>query len=705
MAGVTSLPLLIGQKQALAQGRGGGRGNAAPEANAQPAPRTPAPPDTEWHHYAGDLASTRYMPFDQINAGNFDKLETAWVFHGDNFSPAPDPVLQATPLLAKGKLFTTIGMKRDVVALDAATGEVLWMYRKDEGARRGPRGSAGHGCAYWTDGTEERVLFVTIGYQLISLDAKTGIPDPKFGVNGIVDLRLEDDQEIDLMTGDIGLHSTPLVAKNTIVVGAAHTGGGSPRSQKNVKGYTRGFDVRTGKRKWIFHTIPRRGEFGYETWTTEGQAEIAGNTGVWGEMSADEQLGLVYIGVELSTGDEVGIYRKGNALFGESIVALDLETGRRRWHYQMVHHGIWDQDVPCAAVLCDITHEGKTVKAIAQPTKQSYLYVLNRETGEPIWPIPEVAVPAGDVPGEWYSPTQPMPTKPPAFDQQGMFDDTLVDFTPEIKARAREIASHYKMGPLFTPPVYYKPEGPWATLCLPSFQGGANWPGGSYDPETHILYVYSKTVIDASGVGPNLNKNSDFGTAQTFFVETPSTQDGLRLGRPAIANPNEPLTGPVKEGTLSVAGIPLHKPPYGRITALDLNQGTLKWQVAHGETPDFICNHPLLKGIKIPRTGQSGILGVLTTKTLVICGDGGVFTDEKGRRAARLRAYDKATGEEKGAVFIPAPQTGASMTYMLGGRQYIVCAIAGVNGAGATLMAFRLPGAPRPEAPANRGPE
>jgi quinoprotein glucose dehydrogenase len=649
-------------------------------------------PDSEWHHYAGDLASTRYRPFDQINASNFNKLEVAWQFRTDSFGERPDINLQSTPVLARGRLFSTVGPSRDAVCLNAVTGEILWMHREDEAGRRGARPGSGHGVTYWTDGREERIFYVTVGYRLISLDAKTGLPDPTFGVKGAVDLRLEDDQEMDLMTADNGLHSTPLVAKNTVVVGSAHAGGGSPRSQKNVKGYTRGFDVKTGKRKWIFHTIPKKGEFGYESWTTEGQAELAGNTGVWGEMSADEQLGLVYIGVELPTGDEVGIYRKGPGLFGESIVALDLETGVRRWHYQMVHHGIWDMDVPCAAILCDIPHDGKIIKAIAQPTKQAWLYVLNRETGEPVWPIPEVPVAAGDVPGEWYSPTQPMPTKPPAFDRQGVLEDVLADFTPAIRARALEIAKHYKLGPLFTPPVYSNSEGPWATLCLPSFQGGANWPGGSYDPETHTVYVYSKTVIDASGVGKNQNDKSDFGTVQTMFRETSGTADAGGGGFGGGRGPaNDAIDAPIERGLISIAGIPLNKPPYGRISALDLSDGTLKWQVAHGETPDGIRNHPLLKGVKIPRTGQSGILGVMTTKSLVICGDGGVFTDETGRKGARLRAYDKTTGEEKGAVFMPARQTGAAMTYMFGGRQYIVCSIGGPEIGGSAIIAFRSP--------------
>jgi quinoprotein glucose dehydrogenase len=632
----------------------------------------------------------------------------AWRFKTETVGSGVEFLNQATPLLANGRLFLTGGARRAVIALNAATGEHLWHHQEDEGNRGGARAGSGHGVSYWTDGTNERIFYVTIGYRLISLDAKTGNLDPNFGKDGAVDLREEDDQEMDPRNADIGLHSTPMVVKNVVVVGAAHLPGGSPASVAGVKGYTRGYDVKTGKRLWIFHTIPNKGEFGYDTWIVPGQAENNQHAGVWAQMSADPDLGLVYIGVELPGGDSVGVYRHGNALFSESIVALDVESGKRKWHYQMVHHGIWDHDVPCAAILCDIPVNGRIVKALAQPTKQSFLYVLNRETGQPIWPIEERPVPKGDVPGEWYSPTQPFPTKPPAFDKQGFAEDDLIDFTPEIKKRALEIANQYRFGPLFAPPAFYKPEGPWATFTLPSFQGGANWPGGSYDPETHMVYVYSKTVLDVVGVGPNPNANSDFKLTQRFG-EAGGTADiggggggeeeGSGGGRGAAARgggarggnpPSDALDSPVSFGRLTIAGLPLHKPPYGRITAVDLTKGDIAWQSVHGETPDAIRNHPLLKGIKIPRTGQSGILGVLTTKTLVICGDGGLFTDETGRKGARLRAYDKKTGEEKGTVFMPSRQTGAPMSYMKDGRQYIVLTI-GSSGYSAEVIAFRLP--------------
>jgi quinoprotein glucose dehydrogenase len=640
-----------------------------------------APANTEWHGYANDLASTRYAPLDQINADNFNKLQVAWSFSSNALGPRPDVNWQSTPIIANGRLFTTAGSRRDVVALNPATGELLWMYAKDEGARMGTRGGPGFGCSYWTDGTAERVVFVTIGYQMISLDAKTGLPDPAFGKNGIVDLRDDDDQEMDHIKAVIGIHASPLVVRDTIVVGDAPTAA--------VKGYLRAFDIRTGKRKWIFHTVPRKGEFGADTWVDQSQLDTVGNTGVWAQMSADPELGLVYAGVELPSGDQVGVARKGSALFGETIVALDIETGLRKWHYQLEHHGLWDRDVPCAAILCDIPHEGKIIKALAQPTKQAFLYVLDRVTGKPVWPIVETKVPTGDVPGEWYSPTQPRPSKPPAFDRQGFTEDDLADWTPAIKARAIEIAKHYRLGALWTPPAWAKPEGPWGTMILPGTQGGANWAGGSYDPDSHMVYVYSKTAVEAPGIGYQADGKT---VAQTALAQTKNIADsgggGFSGGRVRLGT-SDAIDAPIVAGLFSIEGLPIHKPPYGRITAIDLTKGTLAWQTVHGETPDAIKNHPLLKGINIPRTGQASILGTLTTKTLVICGDGGLFTDETGRKGARLRAYDKITGEERGAVFMPKPQTGAAMTYMFEGRQYIVSACS--TSTGGDLIAYRLP--------------
>jgi quinoprotein glucose dehydrogenase len=649
---------------------------AATSLRAEPVPAPPQtnPGDTDWPTYGGNLAYWRYKALDQINAANFNQLEVAWQFKTDNLGFHPEFILQCTPLLIGGRLFATAGSRRDVVCLDAATGEVLWLHKSlDEGdrARNSPRQLSGRGVGYWHDGDEERILYVTIGYQLISLDAKTGIPDPNFGNGGIVDLKLDDDQDLDLVTADIGLHSAPTIAKGVVIIGAAHTAGNTPRVKDNAKGYVRGFDVRTGKRLWIFHNIPKKGEFGYDTWLVPGQAEAAGNAGDWAQISADEELGLAYLGVELPTGDQVGIYRAGPGLFGDSIVAVDILTGKRKWHYQMVHHGLWDYDVCAAAILCDIPHNGKIVKALCQPTKQSFLYVLNRETGEPIWPIVERKVPAGDVPGEWYSPTQPFPTKPPAVDRQGVTPDDLIDFTPELHQKALALVSHYKLGPLFTAPIMEKKDGPFGVINLPGYIGGINWPGGSYDPDTCMVYTYSQTnPLTVGGIIPNPDH---------------------RLGQFDYVHANLPPQNGIRVGDLRVDGLPLIKPPYGRITATDLKNGTQAWQVAHGETPDDIRNNPALKGLKIPRTGMPGKIAPLTTKSLVICGDPQTYTDETGRKGARLRAYDKATGEEKGAVFMPSEQSGSPMTYMLKGKQYIVLAIGG-RGFSSEFIAFKLPG-------------
>jgi quinoprotein glucose dehydrogenase len=646
----------------------------------------------EWRNYGGDQGSTRYAPLDQINADNFSKLELAWRFKTDSLGARPEFKFESTPLMIHGVLYSTGGSRRSVVALDAATGELLWVHREDEGMRGtyAPRQLSGHGVAYWTDGKEERILYVTPGYRLIALNAKTGQPIPGFGKSGAVDLKLDDDQEIDLVTGEVGLHSTPLVAKDVVIVGAAHLSGGDPKSRRNVRGYVRGFDVRTGKRLWIFHTIPKPGEYGADTWDKDSLA-YTGNTGVWAQISVDEELGLVYLPVELPTGDYYGGDRPGNGLFGESLVAVDLQTGKRKWHYQFVHHGLWDMDIPAAPILCDITINGRTVKAVAQPTKQSFLYVFNRETGQPIWPIEERPVPKGDLPGEWYSPTQPFPTKPPAYDNQGVSIDQLIDFTPELRAEAAKLVSKYRIGPLFTPPSVSKADGTLGTITSPGSTGGANWPGGSYDPETHKLYVYSQTAIALLGMVPSPNPQfSDMEYVQGVAGKEP--RNSTPMGAPPRpAPPGEGARGGDEGGpTLTVSGLPLLKPPYGRITALDMDKGEIAWQVAHGETPDNVRNHPALKGLTIPRTGQAGLVGVLTTKSLVIAGEPMFTTTSSGARGAMLRAYDKATGHEVGAVYMPAPQSGSPMTYMANGQQYIIVSISGRDYPG-ELVAFRLP--------------
>jgi quinoprotein glucose dehydrogenase len=624
----------------------------------------------EWPTYGADLGNTHYSPLDQINAANFNKLQVAWRLKTDNFGPRPETNLQSTPLMVKGVLYTTAGTRRAVVAVNAATGEVLWMHSEDEGARgaNAPRQLSGRGLAYWTDGrpgsTDERILYVTPGYRLIALSAKTGLPVPGFGRNGVVDLKLDDDQVIDLETGEVGLHATPVVAGDVVIVGAAHRASGTPKVKHNVNGYVRGFDVRTGKRLWIFHTIPRPGEFGHDTWEKDS-AETTGNAGVWGQISVDPDLGMAFIPVELPTGDEYGGHRPGNGLFGESVVALDLKTGQRKWHYQLVHHGIWDFDIPCAPMLIDITINGRTVKAIAQPTKQGILYTFDRLTGQPIWPFEEKPVPKGDVPGEWYSPTQPMPTKPPAYGVAGIPSvDDLIDFTPELRAEALKIVSKYKIGPIFTPIVVSEPEGPFGTILT---TGVTNWPGGSYDPESHILYVHAATGMVSNGLVPG----------------DPARTEFAWMGGSAAPAGEAPA--------LRVQGLPLVKPPWGSIVAIDMNKGEILWKIANAETPDNVRNHPALKSLNIPRTGRSAnTIGLLITKTLMIAGEPGTFTLPDGRQGAMLRAYDKASGKEQGAVYMPTGQTGTPMTYMLNGKQYIVVAIAATNYP-AELVAFRLP--------------
>ena len=627
----------------------------------------------EWPTYGGDLGNTRYSPLDQINAENFSKLEVAWRFKTDSLGPRPEYQFESTPLMVNGVLYSTAGARRDVVALDAATGEELWVHGEHEGERgaAAPRQLSGRGLSYWSDGAEERILYVTPGYQLVCLNAKTGSRVPTFGDDGIVDLKklavYGNGQPIDLTTGEIGLHSAPAVTKGGIIlVGSAFRDGSRPRTHNNTKGMVVAFDVHTGKKLWQFNTIPKPGEYGNESWLNNSWASN-GNTGVWGQISVDEDLGMAYLPVELPTGDYYGGHRPGNGLFGESLVAVDLKTGKMKWHYQLVHHGLWDMDIPSAPMLVDITIDGRKVKALAQPTKQCFLYVFDRTTGKPIWPIEERPVPQGDVPGEWYSPTQPFPTKPPAYNRQGVSIDDLIDFTPELRAEAVKLVSKYKIGPLFTPPVVSKLDGPLATMMMPS--DGSNWPGGSYDPETHTLYVFSHTQVRLLGLIPP----RDATVSDMDYISGIAGAGGRGEG-----------------GGTTVEGLPLLKPPYGQITAIDMDKGEILWQIAHGETPDDIRNNPALKGLNIPRTGSSnsgGTIGTLVTKTLVIAGEAVSSTTSSGAKGAMLRAYDKRTGKEAGAVYMPAPQSGSPMTYMLNGKQYIVLAISGANYSG-ELIAF-----------------
>jgi quinoprotein glucose dehydrogenase len=675
-------------------------------ASAQDPAKSNKDKDVDWPTYAADLAGTRYRPLAQINASNFSKLEVAWRFKTDNLGNRPEYKLEGTPLMVNHKLYTTAGSRRAVIALDPVTGELLWVHGEREGARgaAAPRQLSGRGLAYWSDATgkDERILYITPGYRLICLDAKTGASISSFGNNGVVDLKQDDDQTFmpDITTGEIGFQSAPVVAKDTVIVGAAFREGFTPKSMRNNKGYVRGFDVRTGKRLWIFHTIPKKGEFGYDTWLNDS-AEYTGNTGMWTQLSVDEELRLAYLPIETPTGDFYGGHRQGNNLFSESLVCVDLKTGARKWHFQLVHHALWDMDISSAPILANVTVNGKPMKVVAQPSKQGFLYVFDRITGKPVWPIEERPVEKGNVPGEWYSPTQPFPTKPAIYSRNGVTVDDLIDFTPQMREQAKTIVSKYHLGPVFTPPVLSQVDGPLATLTLGTASGGTNWPGASYDPETHILYAFAcNACLTPLGLVVPPKEVSDMnyvaGTAgQRVQMRTgPGENAGADAPMPAR---NRPAAAPGGGGggggggALNIDGIPLIKPPYGTISAISLDSGEIVWQIAHGETPDVIRNHPALKGLNIPRTGQTTYnVGTLITKTLVIAGDGQVTTTPDHPRGALLHAYDKATGKEVGSVYLPAPQSGSPMTYMVDGKQYIVVAVSGGAYSG-EYIAFTLP--------------
>ncbi len=665
---------------------------ALAQINGAPAARNTGPGTMNWPTYNADLAGSRYLPLDQINAGNFKDLEVAWRFKTDMFGSRPEYKLEGTPLAVDGVVYMTAGTRRAVVALNAVTGELLWSYSLHEGKRSAvsPRALSGRGLAYWTDGSKRRILYTTIGYRLISLDADTGQPDPDFGDHGSIDLKQDWDQQIDdLTTGEAGAHSAPAVSGNTIIIGAAFREGFTPISRNNTKGYVRAFDVRTGKRLWTFHTIPKKGEFGYETWL-QGSAETTGNAGVWTQVSIDPDLGLAYLNVESPTSDFFGGRRPGPGLFGNSIVAVDLKTGARRWHYQLIHHEIWDLDNSSAPLLMNVSVDGKPRKVVGVPSKQGFFYVLDRATGVPVWPIKETKVAKGKVPGEWYSPTQPIPTRPAAYGRNGYSESDLIDFTPELKAKALAVVSRYDLGPVYTPPIVSTQAkigviNNWA-------QGGTNWPGGSFDPETGIAYLYAcGTCISSTGLQPGPKSLTDL----DWVVGVDGQPVSMIKGPGEGAGADSPATAPPSAGAgpprLAVDGLPLMKPPYGTISAIDINTGTIKWQIAHGETPDFVRNNPALKGLTIPRTGQSTYqIGTLVTKSLVIAGENQVTTTPDHPRGAMLRAYDKQTGAEVGAVFMNAPQSGSPMTYSVNGKQYIIVATSGGISSG-EYVAYTLP--------------
>ena len=603
-----------------------------------------------WTAMSGGLNANRYAPLEQINASNVKDLQIAWRWKADNFGPRPEGLNVTTPLMVNGVLYATAGTTRNVVAIDAESGQTLWMWRPQEGERfeESPRKNSGKGVAYWTDGSQEVIFVVTPGYYLAALDASNGQPLASFGKHGILDL-MDGMRYSDVRADrDITLTFPPTVVNDVLIVGAAHQVSMRPPHAENVKGDVRGFDIRTGKLLWTHRNIPMPGEDGYDTWLNDS-AQRSGNGGVWAGMSADPELGLVYLPVEAGTGDRFGGERPGTNLFTGSVVAVDYRTGERKWYFQHLRHDIWDYDTPTIPILADLP-DGR--KVLVQLTKQAFAYVLDRETGEPIWEMEERPVPKSDVPGEWTSPTQPFPSKPPAYDRQGVSEDDLINFTPEIRARAIEAVKPYRMGPLYQPPsLSNADDGTIGTLSLPGTLGGSNWEGGVYDPETGMLYVASRTDVAVLSLVPG----AQFSTAD--WIQGPAR------------SPN-------------VEGIPIVQPPWGRITAIDLTQGDIAWQMANADTPPGIRNHPLLRGVELERTGIPTRAGLLVTKSLLFAGEG------QGGNPV-FRAHDKLTGEIFAEIALPASQTGLPMTYVQNGKQYIVMAVSG-NGP-AEIIALALP--------------
>ncbi|MDP3736801.1 MAG: PQQ-binding-like beta-propeller repeat protein [Hyphomonadaceae bacterium] len=622
---------------------------------ASTVPATPQVPALEWTAYRGDMRGQGYSSASLIDRKNVGELRVAWRWSGANFGPQPEVRSITTPLMVGGVLYATAGNARNVVAIDAATSETLWMWRPQEDPARlenAPRKGAGRGVSYWSSGKDARILTVTPGFNLAALDARTGRPVAGFGKNGVVDLMQGLRNAPKSGIPDIGSQSPPLVIGNVIVVGPAHALSFRPRSATNVKGDVRGFDARTGKLLWTFRTIPQAGDPGYETWA-KGAAEKTGNGGVWAPISADPETGAIFLPVEAGTSDLFGGARLGSNLHTSSLVSLDAKTGKMRWARQLVHHDIWDWDVPATPILADLKQGVATKKAVLQITKQGFVFAFDRNTGEPLWPIEERAVPKSDVPGEETSPTQPYPTLPKPFDRQGLKEDDLIDFTPKLRAEALAAVKPYRFTELYTPPsLADAPDGTRGILRLPHPVGGGNWEGGAFDPETGMLYVGSMTQVQVTAVAPS----------------PPGTEVAYSFAGGA---------------TPTVRGLPVVKPPWGRITAIDMKTGEHAWMIANADTPAAVANHPDLMGLDIPRTGIASRAGLLATKTLLFAGEG-----EGGSPV--LRAHDKATGEILAEIKLPSAQTGLPMTYVWGGRQYVVMAVGDGRNA-AEIVALALP--------------
>jgi len=610
--------------------------------------------DVGWPVYGSDKASSKYSPLDQIHARNVGQLRIAWQWTSPDVKLVKqDPSLysgkfEATPVMANGVLYISTSLNQ-VVAIDAATGHTIWVYDPESWRLKSltvPR-SVHRGVTYWTDGKQERIFAGTIDAYLIALDAKSGKPIPSFGVEGRIDLTSGLRRPIDRKL--YGVNSPPVICRDVIVVGSSVYD--YPISGEMPPGDVRGFDARTGKLLWTFHTIPQPDEVGNSTWREESWKRL-GAANAWTMLSADEQLGLVYIPLSTPANDHYGGHRPGDNLFAESLVCLNARTGKRVWHFQTTHHGLWDYDLPAAPILADIRVAGRSIPAIVQVTKQAFCFVFDRRTGEPVWPITEKPVPQSNVPGEHAAPTQPFPTKPSPFDRQGLSVEDLIDFTPELRKEAEEILRKFPHGPMYTPPRI----GPSATL--PGALGGASWAGAAFDPVTKILYVPSVTIpfnFPLSEPGPK--------SSERFVAE--------RLARHAVRGPR---------------GLPLTKPPYGRVTAINLNNGEHKWMTPLGEGPR---SHPALQNLALPRLGWEARGFPLLTKTLLFIAQEGIQRTRAGAeeptlaelesRDPSMQAFDKETGRLVASIPLPNNAYGSPMTYSAGGKQYIVVAVGGAN--------------------------
>ena len=685
----------------------------------------------EWRYWGADAWSSRYSPLEQINASNFDSLKVAWTWNASAFGK--DEYYRATPIYANGRLFTVATTRRSAMALDPSSGETLWMYRLEEGIRwqKAPRQFAGRGLSYWSDGRTERVLLVTPGYHLVSLDAKTGRPDPLFGKNGVVDLMdglgypmvplAVDDSGpliisdaapmrkakvgekwdpvkkigadgtigLDPSAGQIAASSPPIVVGNMLVVGNSSIHGYYPIRAHNVPGIIRGFDIRTGRQVWKFNLVPQPGEFGAETWKNGSKVGTkgVGKNDAWAPYSADPDLGLVYIPVGMPLMDEYGGHRPGNNLYGNSLVALDAKTGIRKWHFQMVHHDIWDYDTPMSPNLLDITVNGRSRKAIAQTTKQGWVYTFDRVTGEPIWPMPETSVMASDVPGEIAALTQPIPSKPAPYSQQGLVEADLIDYTPAIKDSALKMAKRCRMGPYFIPPAAADGKGSGGLRCSwysPGAAGGVNIDGGAaVDPETGMLFVASTTGMSTAQVQKD--------PCSEFDYSSPRDSCGLAGALPAPAGYVKPSSGDrggdfgARAAGSMVGGVSIVKPKqYGGITAYNMNSGDKGWWIPNGGMVKVTSRDPMFAGVTLPDQGARGQAQAMNTKTLMIYGTG------RGGGAPgstpTLYAVDKATGKQVGALKIGSRTSAVPMTFLHNGRQFIVFATGAEESTGLTAL-------------------